>query len=339
MAFNNSTVNSGGENYSDEHCERLFDEITFSGASFILIFILSIIGNCLLLYVLFLYEKLKNVTNLFVLNLAFSDLMIAVALPFWAFYWLQDDWVFGNFACKLVTAADIGGLYSNVILLTAMTVDRFITVVLHNMPRNQEKRWKFAGFSCAAAWIISISVSVYAATNVSVKTLWFGRSWCVRKYNNDKAFYLAVSVLFFVLLAIIVFCYSAILKTVLQASNRRKHRTVVVVLCIVAAFIICWVPQNVVDIILYFFGPKGCYAWQHLIIALSICQVLAYSHCCMNPFLYLLSEKWRRHLLELFSCKKVRRIRDKERTTTTCINQKVAFISQSSAVVFEPTCS
>ncbi|KAK1878652.1 C-X-C chemokine receptor type 6 [Dissostichus eleginoides] len=240
MAFNNSTVNIGYEDYmfrdedymfgdeyymySSEVCERVFVMETFRGSSFILIFILSIIGNCLLLYAISLYENLRNVTNLFVLNLACSDLMITVTLPFWAIGDLQD-WVFGDFACTFLTSARIVGVYSSVILLTAMTVDRFITVVLHNMPRNKVRRQRFAALSCAAAWIISISVSIHVATKVTVED-WGGRSrFLISISYVDLAFQLAVSLLFFFLLSIIVFCYSAILKTVLQASNRRKHRT------------------------------------------------------------------------------------------------------------------
>ncbi|XP_033993714.1 chemokine XC receptor 1-like [Trematomus bernacchii] len=335
MAFNNSTVNFEYENSSSEDCEMVFDLKTFEIYSCILIFILSIIGNFLLLYVLFLYENLKNVTNLFVLNLACSDLMITVTLPFWAVYQLQD-WVFGDFACTFVIVTKIVGLYSSVILLTAMTVDRFITVVLHNMPINKVRRQRFAALSCAAAWIISISVSIHVATRVTVKD-WGGRSMCLS--NVDFAFNLAVSLLFFFLLSIIVFCYSAIIKIVLQASNRRKRRTVVVVLCIVAAFIICWVPYNIFFIIRSFYKPKNCYALKREIIAFIICNVLAYSHCCMNPILYMLSEKWRKHLLDLFSCKKVRRVRDRKRTTGSSVKQNVAFKAQSSAVVLEPTCS
>ncbi|XP_033993716.1 chemokine XC receptor 1-like [Trematomus bernacchii] len=339
MAFSNSTVNFEYEDYMfrDEDCEMVFVMETLRGSSYMLIFILSIIGNCLLLYFLFLYENLKNVTNLFVLNLACSDLMITVTLPFRAVDRLLQNWFFGHFACTFVKSAQIVGRYSSVILLTAMTVDRFITVVLHNMPRNKVRRQRFAALSCAAAWIISISVSVYAATRVTVEEK-DGRSVCSTSYVH-YGFKLAVLLLFFFPLSIIVFCYSAILKIVLQASNRRKHRTVVVVLCIVAAFIICWVPYVIMSIIKSFYKPKSCYARKRVNIAYSICLVLAASHCVMNPILYMLSEKWRKHLLDLFSCKKVRRVRDRKRTTGSSVKQNVAFKAQSSAVVLEPTCS
>ncbi|XP_033960761.1 C-C chemokine receptor type 8-like [Pseudochaenichthys georgianus] len=251
---------------------------------------------------------------------------------------LFRDWVIGHVACTFVTVTQIVGLYSSVILLTAMTVDRFITVVLHNMPRNKVRRQRFAALICAAAWIISISVSIYFANKVTVED-WGGRSMCLNLMSYvDFDFKPLVSLLFFFLLSIIVFCYSAILKKVLQASNRRKHRTVVVVLCIVAAFIICWVPYTIMSIIQSLNVPENCNAFKREI-ALSICQILAYFHCCMNPILYMLSEKWRKHLLDLFSCKKVRRVRDGKRTTGSSVKQNIAFKAQSSAVVLETTCS
>ncbi|NAV92164.1 hypothetical protein FGF77_24465, partial [Salmonella sp. gx-f7] len=75
----------------------LFNFDTISGAFFVLIFILSITGNCLLLCVLAMYENLKTVTDLFVLNLACSDLIFTVTLPFWAVH-LLHHWVFGEVA-------------------------------------------------------------------------------------------------------------------------------------------------------------------------------------------------------------------------------------------------
>lgn len=150
------------------HCDEMFDFETISGAFFILIFVFSITGNILLMCVLLVYVNLKNVTNLFILNLVCSDLVFTVTLPFWAVYHLHH-WVFGDFACKFITALYIAGLYSSIILLTAMTVDRFITVVLH-WPSNPVRRQRCAQASCAAAWVISAAASVNDALKVKVET-------------------------------------------------------------------------------------------------------------------------------------------------------------------------
>ena len=148
-------------------CELInFD--TISGAIFIPIFIFSLIGNSLLICVLFIYEKMKNATNLFILNLTCSNLVFTFTLPFWAVYYLHH-WVFGDFLCKLVTAANFLGLYSSIILLTAMTVDRFVTVVLNTGRGSQLKRERCAIAACAAAWVISIGASVSDAVKVQAK--------------------------------------------------------------------------------------------------------------------------------------------------------------------------
>ncbi|KAF3698815.1 Chemokine XC receptor 1 G-protein coupled receptor 5 Lymphotactin receptor XC chemokine receptor 1 [Channa argus] len=316
-------------------CDRTFDFYTISSVFFILIFIFSVTGNCLILCVLVIYENLKNVTNIFILNVACSDLIFALTLPFWAVYYLHH-WVFGDFTCKFMTAAHFIGLYSSVILLTAMTVDRFTTVVLQNWPNNRLKRQRCAKGACAAAWIISIAASLSNAISVKVETFQDNFTTCeassegsVVKLGN----FLQVSLLFFLPLAIIVFCYSAIVKTVLQSSNRKWHRTLVVVFCIVAAFFICWGPYNMM-ILFSSFEPDECKAAERWEIAFRICELLAFSHCCLNPLLYLLSQKLRKHLAQFLHGKNMwRNIREKGNANGSF--QNVTFIAQNSVVILE----
>ncbi|KAG7526887.1 chemokine XC receptor 1-like [Solea senegalensis] len=332
--MNNYTMSNGGLSMRDGPiylCD-LFDFSTITGVFFILVFILSVIVNVLLLFVIFTYETLTNVTNLFVLNLAFSDLVFTSTLPFVATYYLHH-WVFGDFLCKFVIAAYFVGLYSSVILLTAMTVDRFIIVVLHKWPNNYVRRQRCAVVVCVAAWCISIGTSFVEAINVKA-TYQQDTTMTCESISQDDGFKLGailqLSLLFLLPFAIIVFCYCAILKTVLQCSNRKKYRTVVVVFCIVAAFFICWGPYNVMVLFDGFETYEKCNVQQSFHIAYHICLILAYSHCCMNPLLYLLSQKLRKHLLHILPCQ-VLRNKEEERGPTTVIQTA----PQSSAVILE----
>lgn len=331
-------MNDSGETDYDSvvyHCIQSVDFETISGAIFIIIFIFSIIGNVLLGCVLF-NENLKNVTNLFVMNLACSDLVFTITLPFWGVYQLHH-WIFGEFACKFMTAAYIIGMYSSVILLTAMTVDRFITVVLQ-WPRNPVKRQRCAIASCAASWVISTAASVSDAMKVKVETQWNNLSLCEDfspDSHVDLGYYLQASLLFFLPFIIIVFSYSAILKIVLTASNRKKHRTVVLVLSIVTAFFLCWGPFNVLLFISSLYKPLGCYANERLYIAYSVCRILAFSHCCMNPLLYMIPQKLHRHILGILCCENPTKKNKDEGIRQSTILQNAAFIAQNSAVVLE----
>ncbi|XP_028988817.1 chemokine XC receptor 1 [Betta splendens] len=318
-------------------CDNIFDFTTISGAFFIVIFILSLTGNGLLLCLLFIYENLKNVNNLFVLNVACSDLVFTLSLPFWAVYYLHH-WVFGDFLCKCITAAYHIGVYSSIILLTAMTVDRFLTVVLNT---GRPKRQLYAVCTCVAAWLISIAASLRDVISVTAETDENNYTWCDDLSEGQGVklgYYLQVSLLFFLPLAIIVLCYSAILKTLLQRPNRLKHRaTVVVVLCIVAAFFLCWGPFHMLIFTATFYKPIECDAQELFEIAYSVCRILAYSHCCVNPLLYMMSRTLRKHLSHLLSCKNPgERTNNKKRGASgTSVYQNVSMIAQNSAEELE----
>lgn len=277
---------------------------TITGAFFIVIFIISVIGNSLLLRVLVSYEDLRNSTNVIVLNLACSDLLFSMILPFWATYYLHD-WVFGDFWCKCLTAAYFTSMYSSVILLTVLTVDRFFTVVLQFWMENSVKKCRCSVGVCVAAWVISIPASLSDAVRVSAETEWDNYTTCEvsSEDTDDKlAYYLQTSLLFFLPLSIILFCYFAILKTIFKRKRGKKLRSVVVVLCIVAAFLICWGPYNVLLLVEASYGQD---LNTQIATAYQVCQILAYSHCCMNPLLYMLSQKMRKHLMALLHFDKV----------------------------------
>lgn len=314
-------------------CDETFDFGPVGGVLFIVIFILSIIGNIFIACVLLLYEKLNKVTNLFVLNVVFADLVFTLTLPFWSVAFLHS-WVFGELMCKLVAVFYIIGQYTSVILLTAMTVDRFITVVL-NWPQQPLRRLRCAQVSCAVAWLIGAAASVSDA--VKMKVYPYEELHMCEYPSEDSSvtlgYYLQSSLLFFLPFAAMLFCYSAILKTVLQASNRKQHRTVVMVICIVAAFFICWAPYNIVLLVP---EQKDCYSWQRLHIAYNVCQLLAFSHCCVNPLLYMFSQKLRKHVLEVLRCEKARGVkREAVSAQSTFANPKAAYTAAVSAVTLD----
>ncbi|XP_039996314.1 cholecystokinin receptor type A [Xiphias gladius] len=68
-----------------------------------LIFLLSVLGNSLIIAVLVRNRRMRTVTNLFLLSLAVSDLMVSlVCIPFTFIPNLMRDFIFGTCICKLV---------------------------------------------------------------------------------------------------------------------------------------------------------------------------------------------------------------------------------------------
>ena len=69
---------------------------------YILIFLLAVVGNCCVIITLLVNKVLRTVTNVLLLNLAGSDLLMAiVCMPPLMVAFFTRQWVLGVFMCKL----------------------------------------------------------------------------------------------------------------------------------------------------------------------------------------------------------------------------------------------
>ncbi|XP_078085325.1 chemokine XC receptor 1-like [Mustelus asterias] len=294
-------------------CENVYAKsfgATLTHVLYSLAFIFSLIGNALVLWVLVRYEKLRNVTDIFILNLVISDLLFAFSLPFWAVDH-TFGWVFGKAMCKVMTAIFFIGYYSGISLLTLMTADRYLAVV-HPLYAIRVRKAHYAGAVSSAVWAISVSVTIpemiFSDTVAGQNEI-----ICTSNYPPESARMWRLlgcyqqNILFFLIpFVVIVFCYCRILNTVIRCKARKKHKTVKLIFCIVVVFFVCWAPYNVV-IFLYSLAEQvpeflSCEMENGLTYAYFISRNLAYTHCCLNPFFYtFVGSKFRAHLIRLLS--------------------------------------
>ncbi|XP_009893274.1 PREDICTED: chemokine XC receptor 1 [Charadrius vociferus] len=263
-------------------------------------FLLSLLGNTLVLWILFKYENLTSLTNIFIMNLCVSDLVFSCMLPFWAVD-QSFGWIFGEFLCKAVNAVFSIGYYSGVFFLTLMTILRYLSVVnpLSTL-RSQTQRCGF--LVSLVVWTVSILIVVPEMIDTTVQEKLEGDKTC--DYADEKwkkvDIYLR-NVLFLFSFGVIVFCYFKILIILLRARSRRKHRTVKLILIIVVAFFLSWAPYNILSFLITF-PPPTCQYDKDSKFAFHISRKIAFSHCCLNPVLYVfVGVKFKRHLLRLCS--------------------------------------
>ena len=68
-----------------------------------IIFLLSVVGNTLVIVTLAQHRRMRTVTNVFLLNLSISDLLLAVfCMPFTLIPTLLRDFIFGKVMCVLI---------------------------------------------------------------------------------------------------------------------------------------------------------------------------------------------------------------------------------------------
>lgn len=82
------------------------------------------------------FSKMKTVTNLYILNLAFADEFFLVGVPVLIYTMHLGEWIFGVYLCKLYMISTSITQFTSSIFLVIMSADRF-------GPRFWDSNWVF----------------------------------------------------------------------------------------------------------------------------------------------------------------------------------------------------
>lgn len=129
------------------------------------IFFLGIVGNTLVMIVIgkIKSRRSRSTTNIFILNLSIADLsFLLFCVPFQATIYSLPEWIFGAFLCKSVHYFVTVSMLVSIFTLVAMSVDRYIAVVLSKKaPCIRNKRNALIGV--CAIWSLSFIFAVPVA--------------------------------------------------------------------------------------------------------------------------------------------------------------------------------
>ncbi|KAK2500450.1 hypothetical protein MC885_012788 [Smutsia gigantea] len=78
--------------------------------------------------VLLACKRLRSIMDMYLLNLALSDLFFVFSFPLQTHYQL-DQWVFGTAMYKVVSGFYYIGFFSSMFFITLMSVDRYLVIV------------------------------------------------------------------------------------------------------------------------------------------------------------------------------------------------------------------
>lgn len=122
-----------------------------------LIIVFGVVGN-LLVILAYRNPRMKTVTNLFIANLAFADLNVAlINVPFNIIKTKLDYWPFGVAICKVVASLLGITLAASVGSLIAIAADRHRAIVHPLKPR---MRTRHAFYIIIAIWIAAVFVAI-----------------------------------------------------------------------------------------------------------------------------------------------------------------------------------
>lgn len=279
---------------------------------FWIICILGAIGNMMVVWIyMTVRNRLKTMTDVYLLSLAVADLLFLSTLPFWA-YDAITGWSFGTKMCRVVSAIYKINFFSSMFLLTCISVDRYIAIVQVTKAQNlKKKRLFYSKLVCLFVWFVAILLALPEFIFSQVKTNEHGESFCTLVFESDvlnktKILVLSLQICmgFFLPLLIMIFCYSVIIHTLLQARSFEKHKALRVIFVVVLMFILSQLPHNSLLIVEATQAANttitDCDTVIRFDIAGQVARSLAYTHACLNPILYVfIGVRFRQDLLKI----------------------------------------
>lgn len=279
---------------------------------YIIVFFLGLMGNTLVMFAVCTMNKHRTSTDVYLIHLAFADLLFSLTLPFWAVYINKSNWVFGTFLCKLISGVQELAFYSCVFLLACISIDRYMAIV--KATQFLSKQQHVVKLVCLAVWlgatVLSIPIVVQREAMVINYTTICYENVTAEKMDDWRV---GLRVLrhvlgFFFPFTVMLVCYGCTIGTLFRSRNSQKTKAMKVIFCVVLAFIICWLPNNITEFVDTLMRGElisdSCPNRNFLDVAMYFTQALAFMHCAINPILYaFVGKKFRSHLLTLLSKK------------------------------------
>ncbi|XP_030606536.1 C-C chemokine receptor type 8 [Archocentrus centrarchus] len=266
------------------------------------LFCLGLLGNSTVLWVLLRHVKLRTMTDVCLLNLTLSDLLLAVSLPLWAYSSQNFE------SCKLITGVYQLGFYSGTLFVTFMSVDRYLAIV-HAVAAIRARTLRYGITASIIIWAISVTMATPQVVFASLEEDG-NSSQCHPIYPDDTVHFWKLqrnfsenTVGLFLCLPVMIFCYVKILIVLSKSRNSKKNKAVKLIFIIVCVFVVCWVPYNVtiflntLELLKIPLAPDLCKASKTIMYAMNLAEFIALSHCCVNPVIYaFVGEKFRKSL-------------------------------------------
>lgn len=249
------------------------------------VFVVGLSGNALVCLVVLRRRAMRtSVTNLLVANLALSDVLLcALAVPFTPLYLFLRRWPFGAALCRAVPFAQGVSVYVSSLTLTAIAAHRFRAVVHPLRPRLLRPR------SCAALvgalWAASALLTLPYALFVRLVRGGGGNSYCEELWPSERGRQLFGALTsagqFLLPVAVVGGCYARVAR---RLRGGRARRTQLMLLAMVAAFAVAWLPLNACNLLADFHAPA--LAWPQGEALFCAAHAAAMSSTCYNPLLY-----------------------------------------------------
>ena len=325
MAFNNSSTSrcDGGECKTFNLIPYTTSERIAIVAANMMIFLLAIPANGIVITVISRVQNVRTPTSTFLMNLCIADILMAsLYIPFVTVdLYVTGSWVFGDFMCRLVSFLYYLATNFSILILTVISVERYISVCL---PRQMRLTAKKAFTTTVVLWLVAVFTALpLLFVRKSVFNPRLNVEFCVEtwSFKYSKVYRTVTLALFYIMpLAFMAMVYYKIGRKVWASANKtrtmklsNKHasnsklRLTKIALAIILSFAVSWTPVHTMTILFLFDRKNYPYSREAAHIAKPIIFFVAFSNCALNPLLYCYMSQNFRKAFQIFWKRRSRR--------------------------------
>ena len=157
LVYHNMADSSQSRSSTHDPLERSPTEISLEVTLSILICLTSILGNLLVVYVVNKDSRLKGVTNIFIHNLALTDIsMASLHMPFWVTSLYTGTWIFSEKGCEFQAAIQFTLGIASILNMGLISFNRYFRVVKPALYSKIFASKRMARVYCALVWVASL---------------------------------------------------------------------------------------------------------------------------------------------------------------------------------------
>ncbi|XP_072415417.1 urotensin-2 receptor [Chiloscyllium punctatum] len=304
MSNLSSVVNSSSSDYDLESRDEALITLLF-GTILSTMCLVGIIGNVYILVLMTLSMRFTGSMFVYIVNLAFADLLYLSTIPFVVYTYFKKYWYFGEVGCRILFSLDFLTMHASIFILTVMSTERYLAVVkpLDMFRRNRAYR----RIITCAVWFVSFLLAL--PTMIMIEVHEINREGIIKRLCHSTwtthAYKIYLTVLFHTCVlapgVVIGFLYSKLARTYWLSQTTTFHikgikkspnqKILYMILTIVLAYCICFLPFWVWQLFSLYFGETVNLSPKTTTCVNFFVTCLAYGNSCINPFLYTLLTK------------------------------------------------
>ena len=285
------------ESLSLELATRKSELVWIETCLFAIINVAAFLGNLSVCYAVYRNQRLRTLSNMFVVALAVSDILMSTwCMPFSVATLIHGQWIFGEAFCRFHGFGALTFGLASLHTMGIIAVSRYFCVV---------KPEKYIVLFNKQRTLIYIAVVWCVALIGSVPPFFFehigfefqpGKAMCLYTFDANIAYTIFIECIYIATpLTLIAFCYSKVFYTV-SRSNRvfalennpqqlRAHveeaKVTKTLAAVMVGFACCWLPVCIIDYIDAARGEPTLARQAYLTYGF-----LVYLSSSINPFIY-----------------------------------------------------